>query len=88
MYDSQKLCIKYEEVLGIKIIKYKEPYYCWICNTITNKRACGHITSEPSSIEYISGSKIRSLLSDGLKPPPHIMRPEVVEAIQSKNMFV
>jgi sulfate adenylyltransferase len=88
MYDSQNLCTKYEDELGIKIIKYKEPYFCWICNTITNKNACKHITSDPNSIEYISGSKIRSLFSDGLKPPRHVMRPEVVEAIQSNNMFV
>ena len=87
-YDSQDLCAKYEDALGIKIIKYKEPYFCWICNTITNISECSHILSDPDSIEYVSGSKIRSLLSDGRRPPNHIMRPEVVEAIYSKNMFV
>jgi sulfate adenylyltransferase len=88
MYDSQNLCAKYEDALGIKIIKYKEPYFCWICNTITNKSLCSHISSDPDSIEYISGSKIRSLLSNGIRPSDHVMRPEVVEAIHSKNMFV
>ena len=87
-YDSQNLCAKYETELGIKIIKYKEPYFCWMCNTITNKSSCSHILSDPDFIEYVSGSKIRSLLSDGLKPAHHIMRPDVVEAIYSKNMFV
>ena len=87
-YDSQNLCAKYETELGIKIIKYKEPYFCWTCKTITNENECLHILSKPESIEYISGSKIRSLLSNGLKPPHHVMRPEVVDVIYSKNMFV
>ena len=87
-YDSQNLCIKYEDVLGIKIIKYKEPYFCWMCNTITNKSSCSHILSDPDFIEYVSGSKIRSLLSDGLRPAHHIMRPDVVEVVYSQNMFV
>jgi len=87
-YDSQNLCIKFEDALGIKIIKYKEPYFCWICNTVTNKSACRHISTDPESIEYVSGSEIRSLLSKGRKPPRHVMRPEVVEAIYSNNMFV
>ena len=87
-YDSQNLCAKYETELGIKIIKYKEPYFCWTCKTITNENECLHILSKPESIEYVSGSKIRSLLSKGLKPPHHVMRPEVVDAIYSNNMFV
>ena len=88
IYDSQNLCAKYENELGIKIIKYKEPYFCWACNTITNIDSCRHISSEPDAIEYISGSKIRSLLSNGLKPEKHVMQPDIVEAISSQNMFV
>ena len=87
-YDSQNLCAKYEDALGIKIIKYKEPYYCSICNTITNINACRHISSDPDSIEHISGTMIRSLLEAGLRPPTYVMRPEVIEAIYSSNMFV
>ncbi len=88
IYDSQNLCTKHEDELGIKIIKYKEPYYCSICNTITNKSACRHVSSDPDSIEYINSTKIRSLLAKGLRPPPYVMRPEVIEAIYSSNMFV
>ncbi len=87
-YDSQDLCKKYEDALGIKIIKYKEPYFCWVCNSITNKNECDHISSDPDSIEKVSGTEIRSLLSSGLRPPQHLMRVEVVEAIYSSNMFV
>jgi sulfate adenylyltransferase len=88
IYDSQILCSKYESELGIKIIKYKEPYFCCICNNVTNQSECSHISSNPESIERISGSKIRSLLSNGQKPAKNIMRPEITEAIYTKNMFV
>ena len=88
IYDSQNICAKYEDELGIKILKYKEPYFCWACNSITNIDSCKHSSSDPDSIEYISGSKIRSLLSNGLKPANHVMRPDIVEAITSQNMFV
>ena len=84
----KKKKINLKEINKIKIIRYKEPYFCSICKTITNKSACRHISTDPESIEYISGSKIRSLLANGLKPQHHHMRPEVVEKIYSKNMFV
>jgi sulfate adenylyltransferase len=88
IYDSQDICAKYENKLGIKIIKYKEPYFCWECNSITNIDNCIHTIKDTKSIEYISGSKIRSLLSKGLKPENHVMRPDIVDAITSQHMFV
>jgi sulfate adenylyltransferase len=88
IYDSQNICAKYENQLGIKILKYKEPYFCWACDSITNIDKCNHISSDPDSVEYISGSKIRSLLSNGLKPESHVMHSDIVEAITSQNMFV
>lgn len=88
IYDSQNLCAKYESELGIKILKYKEPYFCRSCKTITNMDYCEHHSNEQESIEYISGSKIRSLLSKGLKPEKHVMRPDIVKAIFSENMFI
>jgi sulfate adenylyltransferase len=88
IYDSQILCEKYEHELGIKILKYKEPYFCWTCNAITNMDKCIHFSTKPDSVEYISGSKIRSLLSNGLKPAEHVMHPDIVEAISLEKMFV
>jgi sulfate adenylyltransferase len=88
IYDSQDFCEEREEELGIKIIKYKEPFYCSICDTITSENACQHVSSEPKSIKFINGSEIRSLLSKGQRPKKYAMRHEVVDAINSKNMFV
>ncbi len=39
-YESQKLCIKHEKYLKVKIISFKEPYLCTSCKKVVNK--CYH----------------------------------------------
>jgi len=87
-YDSQNLCAEFEDALGIKIVKYKEPFYCRICNKITTETTCSHSSTNPDAIEEVSGTKIRSLLEKGERPPAYIIRPEVIDAIYSDDMFV
>ena len=87
-YDSQNLCAEFEDALGIKIVKYKEPFYCRICNKITTETTCSHSSANPDAIEEVSGTIIRSLLEKGERPPAYIMRPEVIDAIYSDDMFV
>lgn len=56
-YDSQKLCIKYQKKIGIKIISFKEPFYCKYCTKVINSN-CKHKNLEDYKI-FISGTEIR-----------------------------
>jgi sulfate adenylyltransferase len=66
--------------LGIDILCLREPFYCAKCEGLASDRSCGH---ESSYREYISGTKIRRILSKGNDPSHHIFRNEVLESLKS-----
>ncbi len=70
-YASQKLCIKYQRFMKIKIIAFAEPYLCKICKTIVNKRC---INCKKVSKKLISGTLIRNLILKKLEVPDIYMR--------------
>lgn len=69
--------------LGIEILRLREPFYCAKCESIATDRTCGHGDAER---EYISGTKIRKILSEGVDPQNHIFRTEVLESLRSLNI--
>ena len=73
-YESQKLCLKYEKDLKIKIIVFKEPYLCIFCKKIVNKKC---LNCNKNSKKLISGTMIRKLLSKNLKIPNIYMRKRI-----------
>ncbi len=54
-----------------------EFWYCPKCGEIAYNANCGHM----DVVQRFSGSFIRSLLAEGLAPPPVIMRPEVYRVV-------
>ena len=64
--------------IGITLLLINEPYYCQKCAQIVTSRTCGH---EKEYIEEISGTKIREMLSKGIRPDEKFMRKEVADAI-------
>jgi sulfate adenylyltransferase len=63
---------------GITLLLISEPYYCQKCAQIVTSRTCGH---EKEYIEEISGTKIREMLSMGIRPDEKFMRKEVADRI-------
>ena len=84
-YASQKLCLKYENDLKIKIISFKEPYLCNICKKIVNKK-CVH--SYKVSKKLISGTLIRKLILQNLKIPDTYMRKEISDQLNPNSLIV
>jgi len=64
--------------LRIKPIFVRENYYCPVCGTIENEALCGHKDKK----QEFSGSLIRSILLDGVKPTKMLMRPEVYQVVK------
>lgn len=54
-----------------------EFWYCPHCGEVTYSENCNH----PDELQRFSGSFIRSLLAEGVFPPPVIMRPEVYKVV-------
>ncbi|MEM2292173.1 MAG: sulfate adenylyltransferase [Nitrososphaerota archaeon] len=72
--------------LGITPLFIREAFYCKKCNGTVNDKICPH--SNDVRIR-ISGTKLREMIKNGMKPPEEIMRPEVAEIILNfKDPFI
>ncbi|WP_067967479.1 sulfate adenylyltransferase [Mycolicibacter icosiumassiliensis] len=76
-YDAQKLLKQYREKLSIKPVFLRENWYCTECLEVTNSALCGH----DSKAQSFSGSLIRSILTDEVKPTQRVMRREVFDIV-------
>ena len=81
-YESQKLCKKYQSKLGIKIICFKEPYFCKVCKKIVN--VCHHQERKKNNI---SGTKIRNLIISRKKIPNNFMRKQLSETLSYNSII-
>ena len=64
--------------IGIEPFYYHYAFYCTVCDGIVSEKICPHDSThhlEPS------GTKLRKTLSDGERPSPELMRPEVAETV-------
>ena len=72
--------------LGVTPLFIRESFYCRKCGGMVNEKICPH---EEKDRIRISGTKLRQLIKNGVKPPEYMMRPEVAEVVLSfKNPFI
>jgi sulfate adenylyltransferase len=72
--------------LGIQPVFFPAFYYCRRCLSYANYRNCPH---GPEFREELKGTKIRKMISSGVIPAEHLMRPEIANVILSyKDPFV
>ena len=77
-YDAHRIFDEIsEDELGIKPVRVLEWWYCPVCAEVTYSGLCGHISQKQS----FSGTLIRSMLQDKVKPTKLIMRPEVYDTL-------
>jgi sulfate adenylyltransferase len=76
-YDAHYLLKKYKDKLGIKVLFLMENWYCPVCSEVTSSALCAH--KEQS--QAFSGTMIRSILMDGVKPTKLVFRPEVFDKV-------
>ena len=87
VYDAQKLSLDYEERLKIKILPFKEPYYCKKCNSIVTEKHCNH-SEDPHYRQNISGTMIRKMLQNEEKIDSRYLRQEILDVLKNIPLFV
>ena len=83
-YEAQNLCVKLEKELKIKIIKIRGPFYCAKCDKISTDNVCQSVKDRIP----VSGTKIRMALKNKEPISEKFMRPEIVQSIIDKEIFI
>ncbi len=76
-YAAQEIFAEFPD-LGISPLFFAEFYYCRKCGGIASDKTCPH--GEADRLVF-SGTRLRTMFTEGEVPPKEFMRPEVAEAI-------
>ena len=77
-YDAHRIFDQIpENSLNIKPVRVLEWWYCPICGEVTYSGLCGHSQEK----QDFSGTMIRSMVQDKVKPTKLIFRPEVFDVM-------
>lgn len=83
-YEAQKLCLKLEKELKIKIIKVRGPFYCKYCKKITTDNICQKLDYKVE----VSGTRIRNDLINNKRINSRFMRSDIVKLIRKSDIFI
>ena len=78
-YEAHHLLDEVRDKLDITPVYSMNWLYCPVCAEITSEGLCNHQDKQ----QKFSGTLIRSIVTDGVKPPRLIIRPEVFDQIMN-----
>jgi sulfate adenylyltransferase len=78
-YDAQHIFAEFDrDALGIAPLFFEHSMYCKVCGGMVSAKTCPH---DKSNHIFLSGTKVREMLSRGELPPPEFTRPEIAKIL-------
>jgi sulfate adenylyltransferase len=78
-YEAQQIFDEIDLVaLGIQPLMFEHAFFCTTCGQMVSKKTCPHGSD---SHVFLSGTRVRELLSRGERPPAEFTRPEVADVL-------
>ncbi len=77
-FEAQELLLSCADKIGITPVKFDNAYFCKKCGNMASSKTCGH---DPSHHLQLSGTKVRSMLKEGVRPPEEFSRADVVDIL-------
>lgn len=78
-YEAQEIFDTVDaQELAIKPLKFEHAFFCTTCGQMVSRKTCPH--GKASHI-FLSGTRVRELLSRGERPPAEFTRPEVADVL-------
>lgn len=82
-YDAHYIFREFDpQAIGITPLFYDYTFFCKACGGMASSKTCPH---DKSNHIFLSGTKVREMLKDGIMPPPEFTRPEVAKVLMENT---